>query len=596
MSQTGNKSSSDGETKPQTLFVNKCIRGSKFRSPKAENRKESNDLKTTAFRPSDETPKPNMMKSPGEARARFSSKAARKGPESLHGAAYVWSLCTLHGVPALPPQPTCSSSDSSVLYNESNRQWILLTTNHKLHVQICFFLCSLLLALLPSLPDLEELDISWNDFIGRTLHLLMQQMHLVSKLKILRLGRCRLTADDVRALGEALKALPELELNLSWNSKVGGNLPLILRTFREGSKIQMPELVDYALTSEDGAFVGQLLLRLQNLEVLDLSINRNIGGSLNSIAQGLKSTLTLKVLKLHSCGLSQKSVKLLDAAFRYLCELRTLDLSCNKEMSGGFEDSPGLAVLEHLEGLDLHQCSLMADDTMWLTRCIPFLSSFQELDLSANRKMGSSSENLLSRLQFLPALKSLLINNCALESETFTALAEASVHLPALEIVNLSWNKCVGSTLKLLLETLKLSTSLQVLRLSSCSLATEDVALLASVIQTGHLARLRKLDLSYNDSICDAEWTIFCQNLWLLKELTKLDISLQPSAFQERGQWFRHLLCAVTKLPEITEIGMKRWILPASQEEELEGFDQDHKSSIHFDHGGFQEADFSRLN
>lgn len=64
-----------------------------------------------------------------------------------------------------------------------------------------FFLCSLLLALLPSLPDLEELDISWNDFIGRTLHLLMQQMHLVSKLKILRLGRCRLTADDVRALG-----------------------------------------------------------------------------------------------------------------------------------------------------------------------------------------------------------------------------------------------------------------------------------------------------------------------------------------------------------------------------------------------------------
>lgn len=84
---------------------------------------------------------------------------------------------------------------------QRNRQWILFTTNHKLHMQICFFLCSLLLALLPSLPDLEELDISWNDFIGRTLHLLMQQMHLVSKLKILRLGRCRLTADDVRALG-----------------------------------------------------------------------------------------------------------------------------------------------------------------------------------------------------------------------------------------------------------------------------------------------------------------------------------------------------------------------------------------------------------
>lgn len=56
--------------------------------------------------------------------------------------------------------------------------------------------------------------------------------------------------------------------------------------------------------------------------------------------------------------------------------------------------------------------------------------------------------------------------------------AEASIHLPALEILNLSWNKCIGGSLKLLLETLKVSTFLQELRLSSCSLVTEDVALL----------------------------------------------------------------------------------------------------------------------
>nr|XP_020737774.1 leucine-rich repeat-containing protein 31 isoform X2 [Odocoileus virginianus texanus] len=400
--------------------------------------------------------------------------------------------------------------------------------------------------------------------------------------KCLDLNNCRLTAVDVTETGEALRVLPELEeLNLSWNSKVGGNLPLILQTLQEGSKIQTLELVDCTLTS-------QLLPRLQNLEVLDLSINRNISGSLNSIAHGLKSTSNLKVLKLLSCGLSQRSVKLLDAAFRYLCELRTLDLSCNKELGGGFEDTAGLATLEHLEGLDLHQCSLTADDVLSLTPVIPLLSSLRELDLSANKEMGSSSENLLSRLRFLPALKSLIISNCALESETFTALAEASIHLPALKIVNLSWNKCIGGNLKLLLEMLKRSMSLQVLRLSSCSLVTEDMALLASVIQTGHLTRLQKLDLSYNDSICEAGWTIFCQNLWLLKELTELDISLRPSTFRKCGQWFRHLLSAVTKLPKITEIGMKRWLLSASQEEELQGFDQDQRSSIHFDHGGFQ--------
>ncbi|XP_004383508.1 leucine-rich repeat-containing protein 31 isoform X2 [Trichechus manatus latirostris] len=419
---------------------------------------------------------------------------------------------------------------------------------------------------------------------------LLQNLHKKAVNKCLNLSNCGLRTADMKELGEALKVIPELEeLNLSWNSKVGGNLPLILQALREGSKIQTLELVDCALTSEDAMFMGQLLPMLQNLEVLDLSINRNISGSLNSIAQGLKNTSNLKVLKLQSCGLSQDSVKILDAAFRYLCHLRRLDLSCNKDLGGGFEDSPAqLATLRHLQVLDLHQCSLTVGDVLSLTQVIPLLSNLQELDLSANKKMGISSENLFSRLRFLPALKALLINNCALEIETFTALAEASVYLPGLEIFSLSWNKCIGGNLKLLLGTLKLLASLQVLRLSSCSLVTEDLALLASIIQTGHLAKLQKLDLSYNDSICGTGWTIFCQNVQFLKELTELDISLRPSNFRDCGQWFGHLLSAVTKLPEITEIEMKRWVLSASQEEEVECFHQDDKRSIHFDHGGFQ--------
>lgn len=57
MSQTRKKTSSNEETKPQTSFVNKFLRGSKLRSSKAESRKESNDLKTTDFQPSDVTQK-----------------------------------------------------------------------------------------------------------------------------------------------------------------------------------------------------------------------------------------------------------------------------------------------------------------------------------------------------------------------------------------------------------------------------------------------------------------------------------------------------------------------------------------------------------
>uniref|UniRef100_A0A673TN63 Leucine rich repeat containing 31 n=2 Tax=Suricata suricatta TaxID=37032 RepID=A0A673TN63_SURSU len=558
MSQIRKKNSSDGETKPRTSFINIFFKSSKRRPSKDESRKKSNGIEVADFQPSDDTQKTENILDTAEPPTSEMELGSRmeKNEQFL--------------------QKLGRKAVSKCLDLNNCR----LTTEDVAEV----------VALLPLLPDLEKLDISWNDLVGGTLQSVTQRMHLISQLKVLRLGSCRLTTDDVQALGVALDAIPELEeLNLSWNSKVGGNLPLILQKVQEGSKIQTLELVDCDLTPEDGAFMGQLLPIMQNLEVLDLSINRNIGSSLHSIAQGLKSTSNLKVLKLHSCGLSQKSVRILDAAFSYLCELRKLDLSCNKELGGGFEDSSApLAVLGHLEVLNLHQCSLTADDVVSLTQVIPLLSSLQELDLSANKKMGGSSENLLSRLRFLPALKSLLLNNCALQSETFTALAEASAHL-ALEVFDLSWNKCVGGNLKLLLESLKCSESLQVLRLSSCSLVTEDVALLASLIQTGHLAKLQKLILSYNDSICDAGWAIFCQNVWFLKELTELDISLRPSTARDCGQWFGHLLCAVTKLPKITDIGMKRWILPAAQQEELEHFHQDHRRGIHFELGEFQE-------
>jgi hypothetical protein len=58
-----------------------------------------------------------------------------------------------------------------------------------------------------------------------------------------------------------------------------------------------------------------------------------------------------------------------DGVFASLDVLRILDLSCNKELGGGFEDVPAqLASLKHLEVLDLHQCSLTAGDVTSLSK------------------------------------------------------------------------------------------------------------------------------------------------------------------------------------------------------------------------------------
>nr|XP_009672034.1 PREDICTED: leucine-rich repeat-containing protein 31 isoform X2 [Struthio camelus australis] len=442
-----------------------------------------------------------------------------------------------------------------------------------------------LASLLPFLPELEEISLSWNGGVGGTLKALTVELHHVNLLKVLRLNNCRLTAEDVTSLGEAFEMVPQLEeLDLSWNSNIGGKLSLLTKKLQKGCKIKFLKITDCDLTAKDGESLAHILNVIPNLEVLDLSINKHIGCSMKIIAQNLKNVPGLKELNLHMCGLKQDSLQGLDTALQHLAELRKLDISCNKEIGGGFKVSTShLACLKNLEVLDLHQCYVTEEDVSILSQVIPLLSSLQELNLSSNKNIGVSSDPLLGRLRFLPKLKSVAISDCCLREDSFSSLAEAALHLPELKILDLSWNKCVGGNLKLLLGALKLATEIQVLRLSSCNLVAEDLALLTLLTQDGHLARLRKLDVSYNDSISDEGWAVLCKGLAVFKELSELDVSLRPSSCRDCGMWFSELLAALTKLPALVELGMQRWVLSESQQKQLESFNRDNKRSIRFD-------------
>ncbi|XP_063264371.1 leucine-rich repeat-containing protein 31 [Prinia subflava] len=442
-----------------------------------------------------------------------------------------------------------------------------------------------LASLLPFLPELEEISLSWNGCVGGTLKALTAHLHHVNLLKVLRLNNCRLTAEDVISLGEAFEIVSQLEeLDLSWNSNIGGKLSLLTKKLQERCKLKCLKITDCNLTAKDGESLAEILDVIPNLEVLDLSINKNIGCSMKVIAQDLKNVPGLKELNLHMCGLKQDSLQSLDTALQHLAELRKLDISCNREIGGGFKASTAhLASLTNLEVLDLHQCCVTEEDMTVLSQVIPLLSSLQELNLSSNKNIGASSEPLLGRLRFLPKLRSVTISNCGLGEESLSSLAEAALHLPELEILDLSWNKCVGGNLKLLLGALKLATEIQVLRLSSCNLVDEDLALLTSLRQDGHLARLQKLDLSYNNNISDEGWAVFCQGLGAFKELSELDVSLRPSSCRDCVPWFRELLAALTQLPALAELGMQRWALSESQRKQMEGFNQDNKRNIRFD-------------
>ncbi|XP_042195290.1 leucine-rich repeat-containing protein 31 isoform X4 [Callorhinchus milii] len=386
-----------------------------------------------------------------------------------------------------------------------------------------------LATIFPCLPALEELDLSWNDLIGGSLKLLTTHMQHIPKLQVLSLSNCRLTSADVSALGDAIPFLPHLEeVDLSYNNCLGGNLFHLTQKLKPGCNLKILKFMDCNLIAEDGSSLVITLGHLSDLTELDFSCNKNVGGAFNEVGTELLNLTKLCVL-------------------------------------------------------DVHQCSLTKEDISILTQVIPLLANLQVLNLALNKHIGTA-EQLFARLRFLPKLKDFIASNCSLTKDSITELADTIPNLTTLEMLDLSWNKCLGGNIKLLAEVFQYVTHLQVLRLSSCNLTIQDLAALVSVSCAGHLPELQMLDLMYNGTIDDQSWGTFFQELTGLNSLLELDISLQPSTRRDSSPWFPALLDSLSRFPSLTHLGMQRWTFSTIQREFLHAFNQQNKRNIHFEY------------
>ncbi|XP_034561685.1 leucine-rich repeat-containing protein 31 isoform X2 [Notolabrus celidotus] len=425
--------------------------------------------------------------------------------------------------------------------------------------------------LLQFLPQLEELDVSWNELMGGCLRALTSHLQHVGGVRALRLCSCRLTADDITALGEALGSTPLLEiLDLSWNSGVGGGALRGLLGNLQPSVREL-HLVACQLTAADAAALGGLVSALPSLGVLDVSCNPQLsqdgddgGGGFVELASSLSHANSLTTLRLQACGLTEDGLDALSGSLHCLPSLRELDLSCNRSISGALHRlTLHLAHLTHLESLDLHLCCLTHTDLEALTQVLPSLTALTELDISSNKEAGGVVHSLVSALP-LTKMRRLPLNGCSLNEESFTAFAVA---VPYLHSVDVSWSKVVGGRLALLLDALQPSVILE-LRLSSCELTSEDLCHLAAACRRGCLSSLRVLDLSYNGSAGDEGWSaLFAAGG--LGSLEEMDLSLRPLTSAPCSAWLPTLLCAVPRLPALTRLALQRWTMSSQERQQL---------------------------
>ncbi|XP_030625304.1 leucine-rich repeat-containing protein 31 [Chanos chanos] len=429
-----------------------------------------------------------------------------------------------------------------------------------------------LATLLPFLSQLEVMDLSWNELVGGALKALVFHLQHVGRLRELKLSNCRLTPQDLAALGEALDCVPQLEvLDLSWNPNVGkGNLRCLTEHLHSGNKLREFLLVDCQLSEADVVALSEALNGMSCLEILDISNTRLLLKEVEKLGCSLRATPRLKTLKLSMCGLQPETLKILSETLKFLPALQHLDLSCNKEAGGGFTPVfSSLALTTHLQSLDIHSCCLRVNDISALVQVLPSLRELTELDVSSNKNIGDVVMSLFPILP-LSNMKRLPLNNCNLSSETYQALVSAMQSLSQLESLNVSWNKRISGNLKQLLEPLRANSMLQELRLSSCDLTTEDLLHLASAAKRGALSQLKRLDLSYNGSVGDGGWVSLFGEAGSLKGLEELDVSLRPSTSSPVSSWLPALLEALPKLTSLRHVSLKRWAFSSRETEKLE--------------------------
>ncbi|KAG8009657.1 Leucine-rich repeat-containing protein 31 [Nibea albiflora] len=423
--------------------------------------------------------------------------------------------------------------------------------------------------LLQFLPQLQEVDVSWNELIGGCLKALTSHLQHVGGIRVLRLCSCRLSANDIAALGEALSCMPLLEiLDLSWNSGVGGGaLQSLLGNFHP--PLRELHLVACQLTAADATLLGGVVSALPTLCVLDVSCNPQLTqeadvSGFTELASSLSHAASVTTLRLHACGLTPDSLEALGGSLRCLPSVRELDLSCNKSLAGGLNRlTAHLAHLTHLESLDLHLCCLTRTDLEALIQVLPSLTALTDLNVSSNKETGGVVHSMVSALP-LTQMRRLPLSSCSLNEESFTALALA---VPYLRFVDVSWCKVVGGRLALLLDALQPSVILE-LRLSSCELTTDDLRHLAAVCRRGCLSSLRVLDLSYNGSVGDEGWSgLFAAGG--LSSLADVDLSLSPSTSAPCSAWLPPLLSALPQLPALTRLAVQRWTVGSQDRKKL---------------------------
>ncbi|XP_053534231.1 uncharacterized protein LOC108264148 isoform X9 [Ictalurus punctatus] len=384
--------------------------------------------------------------------------------------------------------------------------------------------CSALAEVLSSeYSQLRELDLSNNSLQDSGVTQLSAGLKTPqSRLTIIRLCNCSVEAEGCAALATALEENPShlLELDLSENKAGDSGMKQISNLLQNSlCVLQKLNVTDNNITEEGYAALAEAL-KSSHLIELDLRGNDPGASGVKLLTDVLQDPhCTLETLRLLKSPAAQEGYELL---YRVLNKnpLLQRELDVSEKINGDSEVKQLSALLQDShcrpEILKVNNVRMRNEGCAALASALSLNPShLRQLELSGNTLRGSGMKELcgvLKNQQF--KLLKLGLCKCSLTEEDCAAVVSALRTNPSLlKELDLSENTIGNTGVKELSDLLQNpNCTLEILKLSKCSLIQTQCGDLAKALECNSSSHLKELDLRGNYSV--SRWDIFSYFLW----------------------------------------------------------------------------------